>query len=61
MYEAAPYMFVPVPAKIPTWIRKGDELIHKRAISKDILGNIVVGKVTAILKYSNGIEKIEVK
>jgi len=57
----APYMCAPVPAEVPTWIRKSDERVHKRAITKDILGNIVVGKITAILKYSNGKKKIEVK
>jgi len=60
MYEAAPYMFAPV-SEIPTWIRRGDERIGKRAVTKDSLGNTVDGEITAILKYGNGMEKIEVK
>jgi hypothetical protein len=46
---------------LPTWIRTGDERIGKRARTRDRLGHLIDGKVTAIVKWSNGREHIEIK
>ncbi len=46
-------------ADVPQKIRKGDPRIGKRAITHDDRPTID-GKVTAILRYSNGAEQLEV-
>jgi len=49
------------PAEIPQKIKKGDARIGKRAISQNTTyQRSIDGKVTAILRYSNGAEQIEV-
>ena len=54
--------FIPVGSGSPdTWIRKGDKRIGKRASTFDSRGQLVRGKVTAIIKYSNGDEQIQIK
>ncbi len=49
------------PAEVPQKIRKGDPRIGKRAISQvNTYHRIVEGLVTAILRYHNGTEQIEI-
>jgi hypothetical protein len=45
-------------AEVPQKIKKGDARISKRAITHG--DQTLDGKVTAILRYSNGTEQIEV-
>jgi hypothetical protein len=55
-------IFIPVGSGTPeTWIRKGDPRIGKRASTPDSRGQLVRGKVTAIITYSNGDEQIQIK
>jgi len=49
------------PAEIPTWIRKGDDRLKKRVVTLAESGEVVRGKITAILKYSDGAERIEIR
>jgi hypothetical protein len=54
--------FIPAGAGSPdTWKRKGDSRIGKRASTRDNRGQIVRGKVTAIITYSNGDEQLQIK
>lgn len=48
------------PGEIPKWIRKGDNRIKKPAVTITSSGEVVRGTITAILKYSDGSERIEI-
>lgn len=48
-------------AEVPQRIRTGDPRIGKQAVSvANTYGRHIEGRVTAILRYSNGIEQIEI-
>lgn len=48
-------------AEIPQKITKGDARIGKRALSQvNNYQRVIEGKVTAILRYSNGVEQLEI-
>jgi len=48
-------------SETPTWIHKGDARLKKRAVTVAESGAVVRGKITAILKYSDGAERIEIR
>jgi len=48
-------------AETPAWIRKSDDRLKKRAVTVAESGEVVRGKITAILKYSDGAERIEIR
>ena len=55
-------IFIPVGSGTPdAWIRKGNPRIGKRANPRDSRELLVSGKVTAIIKYSNGDKQIQIK
>jgi hypothetical protein len=48
------------PVEPPTWIRKGDARIGKMGTTFDHRGYIITGKITAILRYQDGSERLQI-
>jgi hypothetical protein len=49
------------PVEPPMWIRKGDVRIGRHVTTFDSRGETIIGTITAILKYQDGSERIEIK
>jgi len=48
------------PVEPPTWIRKGDARIGKMCVTFDHRGYTFTGKITAILRYQDSSERLQV-
>ena len=48
------------PEDPPRWVRKGDARIGKRGITFDSRGETIEGRITAILRYEDGFERLQV-
>src|SRR5258708_37562999 len=48
------------PVEPPTWIRKGDTRIGKQGRTFDSRGETVIGKITAIARFEDGTERLQV-